>query len=50
MRWEQVPDLPLFADNTAAFIHQIDPAAISNVNGESNYSAGADLGSAHRVA
>ena len=37
MRWEQVPDLPLFADNTAAFIHELDAAAISNVAGESNY-------------
>jgi phenylpyruvate tautomerase PptA (4-oxalocrotonate tautomerase family) len=37
MRWEQVPDLPLFAINTAAFIHEMDEAAISNVAGESNY-------------
>jgi phenylpyruvate tautomerase PptA (4-oxalocrotonate tautomerase family) len=37
MRWEQVPDLPLFANNTAAFIHDIDAAAISNVAGDSNY-------------
>jgi len=37
MRWEQVPDLPLFANNTAAFIHDLDPAASSNVAGESNY-------------
>jgi phenylpyruvate tautomerase PptA (4-oxalocrotonate tautomerase family) len=37
MRWEQVPDLPLFATNTAAFIHDTDEAAISNVAGESNY-------------
>jgi hypothetical protein len=27
MRWEQVPDLPLFATNTAAFIHDMDEAA-----------------------
>ena len=33
MRWEQVPDLPLFADNTAAFIHELDAATISNVAG-----------------
>jgi hypothetical protein len=26
MRWEQVPDLPLFANNTAAFIHDLDVA------------------------
>ena len=37
MRWEQVPDLPLFANNTAAFIHDMDAEAISNVAGESNY-------------
>jgi phenylpyruvate tautomerase PptA (4-oxalocrotonate tautomerase family) len=37
MRWEQVPELPLFADNTAAFIHDMEQAAISNVAGESNY-------------
>ncbi len=37
MRWEQVPDLPLFANNTAAFIHDMDAAAISNVAGESDY-------------
>ena len=37
MRWEQVPDLPLFTNNTAAFIHDMDAATISNVAGESNY-------------
>ena len=37
MRSEQLPDLPLFAQNTAAFIHDMDEAAISNVAGESNY-------------
>ena len=37
MRWEQVPDLPLFAKNTAAFIHEMDAAAISNVAGDSHY-------------
>ena len=37
MRWEQVPELPLFANNTAAFIHDLEVAAISNVAGESNY-------------
>jgi hypothetical protein len=34
MRWEQVPDLPLFANNTAAFMHGLDANAISNVDGE----------------
>jgi phenylpyruvate tautomerase PptA (4-oxalocrotonate tautomerase family) len=37
MRWEHVPDLPLFANNTAAFIHDMDAAAISNVAGDSDY-------------
>jgi phenylpyruvate tautomerase PptA (4-oxalocrotonate tautomerase family) len=37
MRWEQVPELPLFANNTAAFIHDLDATAISNVAGDSNY-------------
>src|SRR5580704_3493469 len=37
MRWEQVPDIALFRKNTAAFVHQMAPAAISNVDGESNY-------------
>ena len=37
MRWEQVPDLPLFTENTATFIHDMDAAAISNVAGEGNY-------------
>jgi phenylpyruvate tautomerase PptA (4-oxalocrotonate tautomerase family) len=37
MRWEQVPDLPLFTKNTTAFIHDMDAAAISNVAGDSSY-------------
>ncbi len=37
MRWEQVPELPLFANNTAAFIHDMGAASISNVAGDSNY-------------
>ena len=37
MRWEQVPELPLFANNTAAFIHELDAAAISNVAGDSSH-------------
>src|SRR4026207_1898320 len=34
---EQVPDIPMFRDNTAAFVHELPPAAISNVNGDSTY-------------
>ncbi len=37
MRWEQVPDIPLFADNTAAFIHDLPADAISNATGTTNY-------------
>ena len=33
MRWEAVPEIPLFADNTAAFIHDLPAEAISNVAG-----------------
>jgi phenylpyruvate tautomerase PptA (4-oxalocrotonate tautomerase family) len=37
MRWEGVPAIPLFADNTAAFIHEMPAAAMSNVAGASNF-------------
>jgi phenylpyruvate tautomerase PptA (4-oxalocrotonate tautomerase family) len=37
MRWEQVPDLALFRDNTAAFVHDMPASSISNVSGDSNY-------------
>jgi phenylpyruvate tautomerase PptA (4-oxalocrotonate tautomerase family) len=37
MRWEQVPDLALFRDNTAAFVHELPADSIANVGGESNY-------------
>jgi phenylpyruvate tautomerase PptA (4-oxalocrotonate tautomerase family) len=37
MRWEQVPDLALFANNTAAFIHDMGASTISNVAGDSGY-------------
>jgi phenylpyruvate tautomerase PptA (4-oxalocrotonate tautomerase family) len=37
MRWEGVPQIPLFKDNTAAFIHDLPADAISNVTGDSNY-------------
>jgi hypothetical protein len=37
MRWEQVPEIPLFADNTSAFIHDLPPDAISTASGASNY-------------
>jgi len=37
MRWERVPDLALFRNNTAAFIHEMPGEALSNVAGESTY-------------
>ena len=37
MRWEAVPEIPLFADNTAAFIHDLPAEAISNVAGRGDY-------------
>jgi len=37
MRWEQVPPISLFSDNTAAFVHDLPEEAISNVSGEGNY-------------
>jgi phenylpyruvate tautomerase PptA (4-oxalocrotonate tautomerase family) len=37
MRWEGVPEISLFLDNTAAFIHELDPDALANAAGDSNY-------------
>jgi phenylpyruvate tautomerase PptA (4-oxalocrotonate tautomerase family) len=37
MRWEAVPEIPLFTDNTAAFIHDLPPEAISNAAGRGDY-------------
>ena len=37
MKIEQVPDIPMFRQNTAAFIHDLPDGALSNVDGESNY-------------
>jgi phenylpyruvate tautomerase PptA (4-oxalocrotonate tautomerase family) len=37
MRWEKVPPIPLFFENTAAFIHDLPAEAISNAAGDSNY-------------
>jgi len=37
MRWERVPQIPLFFENTAAFIHELPADAISNAAGDSNY-------------
>ncbi len=37
MRWEQVPAISLFVNNTAAFIHELPADSLSNVAGDSNY-------------
>src|SRR3954451_3731757 len=34
---EQVPDIPMFRKNTAAFVHDLSPSALSNVDGDSTY-------------
>ncbi len=37
MRWEKVPELPLFRKNTAAFVHDLPADSVSNVDGDGNY-------------
>jgi phenylpyruvate tautomerase PptA (4-oxalocrotonate tautomerase family) len=37
MRWEKVPDISLFRNNTAAFIHDLPVDSLSNVAGDSDY-------------
>jgi phenylpyruvate tautomerase PptA (4-oxalocrotonate tautomerase family) len=37
MKVEQVPDIPMFRQNTAAFVHDLADDSLSNVDGESNY-------------
>jgi phenylpyruvate tautomerase PptA (4-oxalocrotonate tautomerase family) len=37
MTIEQVPDIPMFRRNTAAFVHELADGALSNVDGEGNY-------------
>jgi len=37
MRWEQVPPISLFRNNTAAFIHDLPADSLSNAAGASNY-------------
>src|ERR1700735_4932864 len=34
---EQVPDIPMFRKNTAAFVHELESGALSNVDGDTNY-------------
>ncbi|MFE2420947.1 hypothetical protein [Streptomyces hokutonensis] len=37
MEVEQVPDIPMFRKNTAAFVHEISGEVFSNVDGDSTY-------------
>ena len=37
MLWEAVPEISLFLDDTAAFIHDLPADAIANAAGASNY-------------
>ncbi|MEZ0448274.1 tautomerase family protein [Cellulomonas sp. ICMP 17802] len=37
MEVEQVPDIPMFRQNTAAFVHELRAAALANVDGDSTY-------------
>jgi phenylpyruvate tautomerase PptA (4-oxalocrotonate tautomerase family) len=37
MRWEKVPEISLFKNNTAAFIHELPADSLSNVAGDNNY-------------
>ena len=37
MQVEQVPDISLFRQNTAAFVHELPPGALSNVDGDSDH-------------
>ena len=37
MKIEQVPDIPMFRQNTAAFVHELPQVGLSNVEGDSNY-------------
>jgi phenylpyruvate tautomerase PptA (4-oxalocrotonate tautomerase family) len=37
MRWEKVPPIALFRENTAAFVHELGADAMSNAAGDSNY-------------
>jgi phenylpyruvate tautomerase PptA (4-oxalocrotonate tautomerase family) len=37
MRWEKVPPISLFSNNTAAFVHDLPADSVSNAAGDSNY-------------
>jgi phenylpyruvate tautomerase PptA (4-oxalocrotonate tautomerase family) len=37
MTIEQVPDIPMFRQNTAAFVHDLSAGSLANVDGDSTY-------------
>ena len=37
MTIEQVPDIPMFRKNTAAFVHEMPSSSLSNVDGDGTY-------------
>jgi phenylpyruvate tautomerase PptA (4-oxalocrotonate tautomerase family) len=37
MRWEKVPPISLFRNNTAGFVHELPAGSISNAAGDTNY-------------
>jgi phenylpyruvate tautomerase PptA (4-oxalocrotonate tautomerase family) len=37
MKVERVPDIPLFRQNTSAFVHELPATALANVDGDSGY-------------
>lgn len=37
MTIEQVPDIPMFRQNTATFVHELPTGSLSNVDGDSGY-------------
>ncbi|HEX9526749.1 MAG TPA: hypothetical protein VF951_04565 [Streptosporangiaceae bacterium] len=37
MTIEQVPNIPMFRKNTAAFVHDLDTDSLANVDGDSTY-------------
>ena len=37
MTIEQVPDIPMFRKNTAAFVHDLPADSLANIDGDSNY-------------
>jgi phenylpyruvate tautomerase PptA (4-oxalocrotonate tautomerase family) len=37
MRIEEVPSIPMFRQNTAAFVHDLEAGSLSNVDGDDTY-------------